>query len=148
MGEVIEVTRTDRVFNGFMGWLARHGIGVAGARELSTIGRTSGEPRTTPVNPFVIGGVTYLVAPRGQTQWVRNARVNPEVTLRVGRHTTGYAAVEVTDEPTKVVALRAYLAKWAWEVGRFFPELGKNPSEEAFLAAAISRPVFRLDPLG
>lgn len=144
MAQVIEVSRTDRIFNAAVGRLARLGIGVAGARELTTTGRRSGQPRTVPVNPFVIAGVTYLVAPRGQTEWVRNVRADPRVVLRVGRRRTSYVATQVSEQEA-VPALRVYLEKWAWEVGRFFPEGVTAKSSDAELAAiAPNHPVFRI----
>ena len=49
-------------------------------------GRTSGEWRTTPVNPLRLAdGTRYLVAPRGNTQWVRNLRAAGGGELRIGR---------------------------------------------------------------
>ena len=50
------------------------GVSVWGSRELRVRGRTSGEWRTTPVNLLTLDGEQYLVAPRGETQWVRNLR--------------------------------------------------------------------------
>src|SRR5688500_19432055 len=63
---------TRNVFNRAVDGLGRLGISLAGHRTLTVRGRKSGEPRTTPVNPLEFEGETYLVAPRGTTQWVRN----------------------------------------------------------------------------
>lgn len=139
----IPLTRTDRILNRSVGWLARRGWGMAGARELRTVGRRSGLPRSTPVNPFVVDSVTYLVSPRGVTDWVRNTLTNPDVELRVGRKITPYRAVPVTDPAVRIAALREYYRVWAWEIGRFFPELPKHPTAEQL--AATDRPVFRLE---
>jgi hypothetical protein len=38
-------------------------------------GRISGREISTPVAPFQFGGDTYVIAGRGETQWVRNLRV-------------------------------------------------------------------------
>lgn len=138
----VEMGRASLIFNRVIGWLARCGISAFGAQELVVRGRRSGLERTTPVNPITVSGASYLVAPRGETDWARNARVHADVVLRVGRRSTAYRVVEVTDEGTKVAVLRRYLAKWAWEVGRFFPELGRHPSENELLAAALHRPMF------
>ena len=43
----------------------------------------------------------------------------------------------------KLPILKAYLDKWAWEVGTFF-ELGKDPSDEEILGVAHLHPVFRV----
>ena len=74
-----------RMFNRSVESLTRHGISIWGSRVLAVRGRTSGEWRTTPVNPLTHDGNRYLVAPRGHTQWVRNMRVAGGGELRVGR---------------------------------------------------------------
>lgn len=107
-------------------------------------GRKSGEPRTTPVNPLEIDGQTYLVAPRGVTQWVRNLRVVGEGELHHGRRTTRFRGEELPDSE-KLPILKTYLDKWAWEVGAFF-ELDKNPSDEEIQRVAPKHPVFRVHP--
>jgi F420H(2)-dependent quinone reductase len=42
---------------------------------LAVRGRVSGEWRTVPVNVLELEGQRYLVAARGDTEWVRNLRV-------------------------------------------------------------------------
>src|SRR5262245_61478305 len=115
-------SRSDRLFNGLVGWLVRHGVSLAGARVLAVRGRTSGQVRTTVVNLLELDGERYLVAPRGQAQWVRNVRAAGEAELRVGRRTEAVRAVELADDE-KLPVLRAYLDRWGWEVGRFFDDL-------------------------
>jgi len=66
---------TRNVFNRLVALLTRQGVSVMGSRVLAVKGRTSGEWRTTPVNLLGYEGRRYLVAPRGETQWVRNLRV-------------------------------------------------------------------------
>lgn len=116
---------------------------MAGSRRLTVRGRKSGEPRTTPVNPLEIDGVTYLVAPRGTTQWVRNLRAVREGKLHHGRKATRFRGEEVPDSE-KLPILKAYLDKWAWEVGAFF-ELEKDPSDDEIARVAPNHPVFRVE---
>jgi hypothetical protein len=66
---------TAHIVNPLVKGLHRLGIGVAGSQTLAVRGRKSGEMRTNPVNPFELDGHTYLLSPRGTTQWVRNLRV-------------------------------------------------------------------------
>ena len=47
---------TSRIFNPLMAWLVRRGVGFKGAAVLEVVGRRSGQPRTTPVNPLPYGG--------------------------------------------------------------------------------------------
>jgi deazaflavin-dependent oxidoreductase (nitroreductase family) len=136
---------TKNVFNRLVHGLGRLGISLAGHRSLTVRGRRSGEPRTTPVNPLELGGQTYLVAPRGTTGWVRNLRAAKEGELRLGRRNRRFRGEEVADED-KLPILKAYLDKWAWEVGTFF-ELPKNPSDEEISAIAGLHPVFRVEYL-
>ena len=66
---------TRHVFNPIVAGLTRAGISVWGSRQLRVRGRTSGEWKSVPVNLLTSEGERYLVAPRGETQWVRNLRV-------------------------------------------------------------------------
>jgi deazaflavin-dependent oxidoreductase (nitroreductase family) len=137
---------TTNVGNRFVAWLARRGLSIAGSRTLTIKGRKSGEPRTTPVNPLDFEGQTYLVAPRGNTQWVRNLRAASEGDLKLGRKTRRFRGHEITDAD-KLPILKAYLDKWAWEVGAFF-ELPKNPTDEQIAEIEHLHPIFRVEYLG
>ena len=134
---------TKNVFNPIVAWLSRHGLSLAGSRVLEVQGRKSGEWRRTPVNPLNFEGKRYLVAPRGNTQWVRNMRVSGGGRL-VGRGVEKFSATELADEE-KPALLRAYLEKWKWEVGAFFDGVGPDASDEELLRIAPERPVFRID---
>lgn len=105
---------TTRVFNPVVSFLAgRLGLSMKGARVLSVRGRKSGEWHSTPVNPLSFKGQRYLVAPRGETQWVRNIRVSRAGRLTVGGKTEDVRVEEVPDHE-KPPILRAYLQEWAW----------------------------------
>lgn len=141
----VKPTGMDAVFNGAVGWLTRVGLPLAGSRVLSVKGRTSGEWRSTPVNPLRVAGVRYLVSPRGHTQWVRNIRVSGEGRLASGRRVEEFRVEEVPDDQ-KPPVLRAYLKAWAWEVGRFFENVDKDSSDERLREIAPDFPVFRIVP--
>ena len=137
---------TRNVFNRVVAWSTRAGLSVLGSRVLEVPGRRSGQPRRTPVNLLRVGGVEYLVAPRGETEWVRNVRATGgRLTLIKGRRRQAYSTVELGDAE-KPELLRAYLAKWKWEVGMFFDGVGPDSSEEALAGIADRHPVFRLEP--
>jgi deazaflavin-dependent oxidoreductase (nitroreductase family) len=136
---------SKHIFNPVVAGFTRLGIGVAGSRVLEVRGRKSGEWRQTPVNPLPIEGSTYLVSPRGHTQWVKNLRVSGEGRLRVGRRTEPFTAVEVP-EAERPALLRAYLQRWKWEVGAFFEGVGPDSSDEELLRIAPDHPVFRIGP--
>ena len=134
-------------FNITIARLARMGVSVYGSRILYVKGRTSGEWRSTPVNPMTLDGVRYLVAPRGNTQWVRNLRAadgNGE--LRLGRRVERFHATEVADD-RKPAVLRVYLKRWKWEVGAFFEAgIDAKSADETLLRIAPGYPVFRIEP--
>ncbi len=130
-----------RSFNNSVRWLTRHGISIWGSRVLAVRGRTSGEWRTTPVNPLSYNGNRYLVAPRGHTQWVKNMRVAGGGELRIGRRVERFTATELPDAQ-KPEVLRAYLKRWKFEVGVFFDGVGADASDEKLLAIAPGYPVF------
>lgn len=140
----IEGKGMDVYFNRAVGFLARHGISLMGSRVLAVRGRKTGEWRTNPVNPLPHDGARYLVAPRGQTHWVRNIRVAGGGELRLGRRVEAFTVTEVPDEE-KVPILRSYLRIWGWEVGRFFEGVTKNATDEELAAIAPGFPVFRID---
>jgi deazaflavin-dependent oxidoreductase (nitroreductase family) len=134
---------TKHVFNRAVAALTRAGVSVWGSRVLIVRGRTSGLPRSTPVNLLTHDGRRYLVAPRGHTQWVRNLRVAGEGELRVGRRREHFTATEVADAD-KVEILRAYLKRWKAEVGMFFSGVGAKSTDADLLRIAPDHPVFQV----
>lgn len=135
---------TKNVFNRLVAGATRLGISVAGSRVLEVRGRKSGEWRRTPVNLLVVEGERYLVAPRGNTHWVRNMRAAGGGRLVVGRRVEEFTATEVP-EPERPGLLRAYLKKWKWEVGAFFDGVGPESTEAELLRIAPDHPTFKLD---
>lgn len=134
---------TRNVFNRAVALLTRMGLDVAGSRVLEVRGRKSGEWRQTPVNPLAFEGDRYLVAPRGQSQWVRNMRVSGGGRLVLGRKVEEFSATELPDEE-KPPLLRAYLKKWKWEVGAFFGGVGPDAPDDELRRIAPDHPVFRI----
>ena len=132
---------TTNVFNRLVARLTRLGVSVYGSRVLEVKGRKSGQWRQTPVNLLRVDGVDYLVAPRGQTQWVKNLRASGEGRLRLGRRTAPFSAVELSDEE-KPQLLRAYLKKWKFEVGVFFDGVEPDAAEDELRRIGPDHPVF------
>jgi F420H(2)-dependent quinone reductase len=123
----------------------RLGISVWGSRILRIRGRKSGEWRSTPANLLTYQGKQYLVAPRGQTQWVRNIRESGGGELVLGTKAQTFKAVEITDDQ-KVPILREYLRRWKFEVGQFFGGVDATATDEDLRRIAPDHPVFRVDP--
>jgi deazaflavin-dependent oxidoreductase (nitroreductase family) len=134
---------TARVMNPVIKAVHRAGIGLAGSETLAVRGRTSGEIRTNPVNPFELDGRTYLLSPRGNTQWARNLRAAAgEGELRRGRRVRRFHAEEVADTE-KLPLLRLYVDKWAWEVKGFLG-VDADASDDELRRIAPDHPAFVL----
>lgn len=134
---------TRHVFNPLVAAATRLGLSVWGSRVLEVRGRTTGAVRSVPVNLLTHDGDRYLVAPRGETQWVRNLRVAGEGTLRLGRRAEPFRADELVDAD-KTEVLRAYLRRWKAEVGVFFDGVDADSSDAELAAIAPKHPVFRI----
>ncbi len=135
---------TKNVFNRIVAGLTRLGISIAGSRVLEVQGRKSGEWRQTPVNPLTFAGDRYLVAPRGNTQWVRNLRASGGGRLVRGRQVEEFTATEIPEDERPAL-LRAYLEKWKWEAGAFFDGVGPDSPEADLRRIAPDHPAFRID---
>lgn len=134
---------TRHVFNRLVRRATRAGLSVWGARELRVRGRRSGVERTAVVNLLDHDGHRFLVAPRGETEWVRNLRVAGCGELRVGRRVEMFTATELSDAG-KAEILRTYLRRWKWEVGQFFEGVGPDASDEELRRVAPGYPVFEI----
>jgi deazaflavin-dependent oxidoreductase (nitroreductase family) len=135
---------TRNVFNRTVAGLTAVGLSVRGSRVLEVRGRKSGQPRRVPVNLLDHLGELYLVAPRGETEWVRNVRADEgRLTLILGRRRQDMIATEVEDQE-KVPILREYLRRWKSEVGVFFDGVGPKSSDSELEGIAGRHPVFRL----
>ena len=136
---------TKNVFNRAVEGLTKLGVSVWGSRTLAVRGRKSGEWRTTPVNLLTFDGKEYLVAPRGETEWVRNMRVARRGELRLGKKVQPFSAVELDDD-AKVPLLRAYLKRWKMETGQFFDGATAESTDEQLRAIAPKHPAFEVRP--
>lgn len=122
----------------------RAGLSIWGSRVLEVPGRKTGIVRRVPVNLLVVGGVEHLVAPRGESEWVRNLRAaGGGLDLVKGSRREHRRATELTDAE-KPPILRAYLRRWKAEVGIFFEGVGPDSPDDALAAIAPRHPVFRL----
>jgi deazaflavin-dependent oxidoreductase (nitroreductase family) len=137
---------TKHVFNRLTAAMTRMGISVWGSRVLEVKGRRSGQLRHTPVNLLEVDGRQYLVSPRGETDWVRNARADHgQVVLVLGRRRRAYVLGELSGDD-RVPVLRSYLRRWNWEVGMFFTGVGPDSTDADLAAVADNHPVFELTP--
>lgn len=119
------------------------GLDMRGAWVLTVPGRRTGQPRSVPVNLLVLNGERYLVAPRGETEWVRNLRAAGRGMLRKGKQELSFQAEELPDDQ-KLPVLREYLRRWGRETTAQFGVSSPDVSDEELRRIAPNHPVFRL----
>jgi deazaflavin-dependent oxidoreductase (nitroreductase family) len=130
-----------RAFNAVMTAMLRAGLGGKSYYLLTTIGRKTGQPRTTPVVLVENPGERWLVSAYGDVGWVHNLRARPDLSLRRGRQTDFLRAEEVPPEVAGPV-LRQYLRS-VRVTAPFFDASAGDPVER-FVEEAGRHPVFRL----
>ncbi len=103
-------------------------------KKLAVRGRTTGEIETLPLNVLEHEGGTYLLAPRGETDWVKNLRAAGEGEIRRRNQVLFRFSAEEIPVEERPPIIAAYLAKWGKQVKKFFEQL-PDPADH---------PVFRL----
>ncbi|HLB23713.1 MAG TPA: nitroreductase/quinone reductase family protein [Dehalococcoidia bacterium] len=134
---------TKHVANPLLELMMKLGMSARGSRILSVKGRRSGKTYTTPVNPLSFEDQRYLVAPRGETGWVKNIRVSREGELRLGGKREPIRVEEVGND-VKEPILRAYLANWKAETSIFFGGVTDESPAEELRRIAPDHPIFRI----
>jgi deazaflavin-dependent oxidoreductase (nitroreductase family) len=138
-------TAGERVFNRIFGLLVGLGLGLRHNYLLEVRGRKTGRLHSTPIDLLELGGRRFLVAPRGRTQWVRNAEAAGEITLKKGFRRHAYRLRPIPDAD-KLEILKAYLDRFRMTVQRYFPVPAGSPVE-ALTGQAAVYPVFELIPV-
>lgn len=134
---------TKHIANPIITFMTNIGVSLRGSRILAVRGRKSGQIRATPVNPLEVGGARYLVAPRGETDWVRNLRAAGGGEVRLGRTREAIRVEELPDD-AKPPILREYLRRWKMETGKFFDGVTAESSESELRRIAPRHPVFKV----
>jgi len=137
-----EPTAVEKLFNRAFGFLIGLGLGPSHIYLLEVRGRKTGKLFSTPVDLLELQGRRYLVAPRGRTQWVRNAEAAGEITLKKGNKRQKFHLHPIPDAE-KPQILKAYLDTFKREVQTYFPIQAGSPAE-SFAAITGSYPAFEL----
>jgi deazaflavin-dependent oxidoreductase (nitroreductase family) len=132
-----------RAGNEVIRWLAEAGVSIAGTRALRVRGRKTGKLRGVVINLLRVDGRDYVVSPRGNTQWARNARAAGSVDTGPRWRSRVVRITEVADE-AKPQLLRRYLDRWYWEVKGHVGGLTPESTDDEMRAAASSIPIFEL----
>jgi hypothetical protein len=106
------------------------------ATTLAVRRRKTGDWQTIPVNVLELDGQRYLMAVRGETEWVRNLRAAGGGELRRRRKVEPFrVAEEITDPDVRARIIGAYLDRWGRQVKAQFEQL-PDPADH---------PVFRIE---
>jgi hypothetical protein len=132
-----------RAANELIRWMAEAGISIAGTKALRVRGRKTGKRRGVVVNLLSVDGRDYVVSPRGNTQWARNARAACAVETGPRWHSREVRIAEVADHD-KPALLKRYLDRWYWEVKGHVGGLTPESTDDELRATAPSIPVFEL----
>jgi deazaflavin-dependent oxidoreductase (nitroreductase family) len=135
----------ERMFNRVFGFVIGLGWGFSYNYVLQVRGRKSGKIYSTPIDLLEVDGKRFLVAPRGHTQWVRNAEAAGGVTLKKGSKRQEFGLRALTDQE-KPEILKAYLDRFRREVQTYFPVPAGSPVD-SFRERVADYPAFELIPL-
>src|SRR5271166_6014221 len=133
-------TAVERAFNRCFGFVVGLGLGLKHNYLLQVRGRKSGKLYSTPIDLLEVAGKRYLVAPRGRTQWVRNAEAAGEIALKKGSYRQTFRLKPIPDAD-KPPLLKAYLDNFKTAVQRYFP-VPAGSDASAFASIAADYPVF------
>jgi len=134
----------DRILNKAFGFVVGLGLGLRHNYIVQVRGRNTGRLYSTPIDLLELNGKRFLVAPRGRTQWVRNAEAGGEIVLKKGCKRRRFR-IRIVANGEKPEILKAYLDRFKLTVQRYFPiQAGSEPS--VFAEIADRYPVLELLP--
>ena len=110
----------ERTLNKAFGVLVGLGIGLRHNHLVQVPGRRTGRLYSTPIDLLEFKERRFLVAPRGRTEWVRNAESAGEVVLKKGT-SRQKVRIRVVPNAEKPEILKAYLDRFKLTVQRYFP---------------------------
>ena len=131
-----------QVMNSIMRFFASLGLMPRKMVTLEVKGRRSGQTRSTVVNVVEHDGQRYLVAPRGNTEWVRNVRAaGGRAVLHRGKREE--VKLEEVPPDQRAPTLKTYLRQNAMATKSHFGVEPDAPIEE-FQRIAPDHPVFQI----
>ncbi|MFG1934783.1 nitroreductase/quinone reductase family protein [Mycobacterium sp. NPDC048908] len=138
-----EPNAVARAGNTVIRWLAEAGISIAGTRALRVRGRKTGKRRGVVINLLTVDDRDFVVSPRGNTQWARNALAAGVVEMGPRWRSREVRVAEVADD-ARPQLLRSYLDRWYWEVKGHVGGLTPQSSDDEIRSVAPSIPIFEL----
>ena len=142
------VPRVVPFFNHVAKPLVAAGMPMGPNGMLTVRGRTSGEPRSTPLAIIEVDGRRWIWSPWGDVHWVQNLRAAGQATIQVRRLQLEVTAVEL-DAAERVAFFRDTFAPYARRIpfGGRFVRLFDGVDISDPVATAKDRAVFELRPL-
>jgi deazaflavin-dependent oxidoreductase (nitroreductase family) len=148
------MSKTDRVpffvhvFSGIVARLLGAGIPMGPLVLLTVRGRTTGQPRTTPVALLEHDGHRWLVGTFGEVSWTRNLRAAGAGILTHGRRRQAVVAVELSPQAAGPVLKDAVAphsaSRMIAAVLRRYLDVAPDASLNDFITEARRHPVFEL----
>jgi deazaflavin-dependent oxidoreductase (nitroreductase family) len=94
---------------------------------LTTTGRKSGLPREIEIWFGINGNSLYLLSGGGdESDWVKNLRANPNVTVRIAKHNFSGLARIVKEEKEETMARHMLAGKYqGWKEGKSMSDWGR-----------------------
>jgi hypothetical protein len=111
---------TARVFNRIA-----IAFGIGGSTTLIVTKRGSKQPQQIPVVVPEVDGIKYLVSTRGESEWVRNVRADPNVAL--GKASFVAAELPVEQRAAIIAAYRPLAGKVVEGYWRQLPDDADHP---------------------
>lgn len=111
--------------------------GLGDSETLTLTKRGSNEPQKIPVVTVDVDATKYLVSTRGESQWVKNIRANPNVSISNKKGTTNYTASEVPVGSRQPI-LTAYQQKAGKVVEGYFEKLPDEADHPVFALTATA----------
>jgi deazaflavin-dependent oxidoreductase (nitroreductase family) len=102
--------------------------GMSNTQTLAVTGRKSKQRQQVPVIPVEVGGAKYVVSTRGESDWVKNLRADPNV--KIG--SVDYVAREIPEQDRQPV-LTAYREKAGRAVEGYFRHLPREADHPVFV---------------
>jgi F420H(2)-dependent quinone reductase len=102
--------------------------GMSNTEKLTVTRRRSKQRQEIPVIPVDVGSTRYVVSTRGESDWVKNLRADPNATIG----STSYVAREIP-EPDRQPILTAYREKAGRAVEGYFRKLPREADHPVFV---------------
>lgn len=102
--------------------------GISDTETLTVTRRKSRHPQHLPVIPIDVGGTRYVVSTRGESDWVKNLRADPNATIG----SKSYVAREIPEQDRQAI-LTAYRDKAGRAVEGYFRDLPREADHPVFV---------------